>query len=124
MKVFPAEQTSNVENLETSAAILFLTLMNILEDVKGMQETVNSIQASLMTSVGLIQGKYCSQPRESTSFISLLLPAGYKSIILDQVSEFSHRLTKQLEAKLVSLDKKMDSLSSSMFGLQVCIGKI
>ena len=25
--------------------------------MKGMQETVNSIQASLMTSVGLIQGK-------------------------------------------------------------------
>ena len=38
---------------------------------------------------------------------------------LDQVSEFSHRLTKQLEAKLVSLDKKLDSLSSNMVGLQV-----
>jgi hypothetical protein len=122
MKVFLAEQTSNVENLEISAAILLITLMNILEDVKGMQETVNSIQASLMTSVGLIQGKYCSEPQESTS--DLTFSAVYQNIILDQVSEFSHRLTKQLEAKLVSLDKKMDSLSSSMFGLQVCTRKI
>jgi hypothetical protein len=35
------------------------------------------------------------------------------------LSEFSQRLTKQLEAKLVILDKKMDSISSNMVGLQV-----
>jgi hypothetical protein len=30
-------------------------------------------------------------------------------------------MTKQLEAKLVSLDKKMDSISSNMVGLQAML---
>ncbi len=86
--------------------------------MKGMQETVNSIQASLMTSVGLIQGQ-CFDNNHKWIKLSLSLPTNNKKIILDQVSEFSQRLTKQLEAKLVSLDKKMDSMSSNIFGLQV-----
>jgi hypothetical protein len=42
--------------------------------MKVMQETVNSIQASLMTSVGLIQGKvYCTVLRFLINDLILLI---------------------------------------------------
>lgn len=65
-------------------------LDKVTEELKVMQETVNSVQASLITSVSLIQ---------------------------DQLNDFTGNVAASLESKLTSLDKKVTTMNTNLAGL-------
>jgi hypothetical protein len=65
-------------------------LDKVTEELKVMKETVNSIQASLITSVSLIQ---------------------------DQLNDFTGNFVASLESKLSSLDSKVATIDTNLAGL-------
>jgi len=65
-------------------------LDKVTEDLKEMKETINSVQASLITSVSLIQ---------------------------DQLNEFTGNFAFSLESKLTSMDSKVKSIDDNLAGL-------
>jgi len=65
-------------------------LDKVTQEIKEMKETVNSVQASLITSVSLIQ---------------------------DQLNDFTEKLSSKFEARLSSLDNQVSTINSNLASL-------
>jgi len=76
--------------LSTAVQAVVSPLDRVEQELQEMKETVNSVQASLITSVSLIQ---------------------------DQLNDFTGKVVSSLESKLTSMDSRVSTMSKSLAGL-------